>query len=300
MNHQKVDFFLVGAARAGTTTLAEYLKLHPEISFANPKEPEFFTQYPDDWEAHLAEYEACFAPPDGRIRGEGSTNYSMHPIRIGVAGRLADYNPNAKIIYILRDPVARTLSMMQRFTRKQNKGALLNQLEDCRRFMHLIFPSCFSAQIRLYQDSFSPDNIHFVHFDELSDPKTQQSVFERTCAFLNVSFQTVTQDPIHTHNSKIDKAINNSLPYKIAQSGVGKALIPMIPMFVRKYYRSNYKVPPKPFCYTIDFQLMLWDLYRADLEYAQQLTGLDFSRTFAKYEALAQLPASERQKIIQR
>jgi hypothetical protein len=101
------DFLIVGAMKCATSSLHAYLDLHPEIGMAVAKETDFFLT-PEtvargpDW------YAAQF--PSAAIRGEASPNYSKRDRYPGVPERIALTVPRAKLLYLVRDPVARSVS----------------------------------------------------------------------------------------------------------------------------------------------------------------------------------------------
>ena len=113
---QGPDFFVPGAGKSGTTTLAEYLDQHPGICISRPKEPMFFS-HDASIAPHLGmigfsegtdAYQQCFAHcSSSALKGEASTSYMFFP---GVLERLKAYAPNAKIIFIFRNPVDRVFS----------------------------------------------------------------------------------------------------------------------------------------------------------------------------------------------
>ena len=79
-------FMIIGAAKAGTTSLHHYLDQHPEISMSTPKETNFFER-PDAAE-NLDEYQRCFQPGT-KLRGEASVHYTCWPTVDGVAERIS-------------------------------------------------------------------------------------------------------------------------------------------------------------------------------------------------------------------
>ncbi|SDK93588.1 hypothetical protein [Aliiruegeria lutimaris] len=83
------DFFIVGAAKAGTTSLTSQLKACPSVFMTTPKEPEFFAR--DDRFALGPEwYAARYAKAKpGQITGESSTIHSLAPYFPQAAQRIA-------------------------------------------------------------------------------------------------------------------------------------------------------------------------------------------------------------------
>lgn len=110
MSGRLPDFFIIGAAKAGTTTLYRYLARHPEVFMSVPKEPNFFA-FDERFRDGKAWYLSLFqdARP-GQLCGDASTNYSNWPRYPHTVARMADLAPDAKLIYLLRQPVTRAYS----------------------------------------------------------------------------------------------------------------------------------------------------------------------------------------------
>lgn len=108
----KLDFMIVGAQKCGTTALAHFLSRHPGIGMADPKEVHLFDapDYSGDWSPEEIDerYRPSFAHcPGAAIRGEATPIYMFLP---EVARELERYNPELKLIVLLRDPVERAVS----------------------------------------------------------------------------------------------------------------------------------------------------------------------------------------------
>jgi len=116
------NLFVVGAMKSATTALAAYLDRHPTISVADPKEPCRFvdpdvlrTHWPTMWArrywADDAAYLGLFRRDEGtRYLCDASTLYAKLPDIPGVAERIKSYEPDARILYIMREPAARAIS----------------------------------------------------------------------------------------------------------------------------------------------------------------------------------------------
>ena len=103
-------FIIIGAAKAGTTSLHYYLDLHPEVQMSAVKETNFFAGPPNGRDYELGQVESLEAYEElfdaaVPVRGEASPNYANDPIRAGAAKRIKGLIPEAKIIYLVRDPV---------------------------------------------------------------------------------------------------------------------------------------------------------------------------------------------------
>lgn len=105
------NFIVVGAMKAGTTSLYHYLRAHPQVFMPRVKELDFFLAEAN-WGRGLRWYERRFAAagPQATAVGEASTNYSKFPQFSGVPERMAETLPDARIIYVVRDLIRRILS----------------------------------------------------------------------------------------------------------------------------------------------------------------------------------------------
>lgn len=105
----KVDFFIAGVQKSGTTALDTFLRRHPQIQMANVKEVHLFDDENIDWTAPTYDkLHACFdwtAP--NVLRGEATPIYTYWP---NALLRLQNYNPDAKIVIGLRHPSYRAFS----------------------------------------------------------------------------------------------------------------------------------------------------------------------------------------------
>lgn len=105
----RVDFFIAGVQKGGTTALDQFLREHPSIQMASNKEAHHFDDESVNWNSpEHSRLHGLFdwTKPDV-LRGEATPIYSYWPQAIE---RLRDYNPNAKIIIGLRHPSFRAFS----------------------------------------------------------------------------------------------------------------------------------------------------------------------------------------------
>jgi hypothetical protein len=116
------DFIIIGANKAGTSSLYYLLTKHPYVKRAAAKELNFFDIYFDrgvEW------YRWCFPAPrwkNGRrtITGEASPRYLFHPY---AAKRMAEVVPQVRLIALLRNPVDKAYSDYQQATNRDEKLA---------------------------------------------------------------------------------------------------------------------------------------------------------------------------------
>jgi len=102
------NLIIIGGLKCGTTSIHHYLGLHPEIHMSKPKELNFFVEELN-WDLGLDWYAGRF---DGRckVRGESSPHYTNLPRFEGVPARIKEHCPDARLIYMVRDPIKRILS----------------------------------------------------------------------------------------------------------------------------------------------------------------------------------------------
>lgn len=112
MNNKKPNFFIVGAPKSGTTALSEYLREHMNIVISMPKEPHFFATDMEKMRTTNREetYLSYFKDVTEQTIAIGDASvwylYSKNAIR-----NIFNYNPKAKIIVMLRNPLEMVPSM---------------------------------------------------------------------------------------------------------------------------------------------------------------------------------------------
>jgi hypothetical protein len=185
------DFVIVGAARAGTTALHEYLRPHPEVFLPPRKELHFFDANFDrglDW------YRAHFdAAEEGTVVGEATPSYLYRPEWID---RMAAVVPTARLVAILRHPVDRAWShyWMNRWQGREPLSfadALAREDERVadgsaatRRFAYL-GAGRYLPQLEHAARRYPRERILVLLFDDLrTDPA---STYRSVCRFLGVT-----------------------------------------------------------------------------------------------------------------
>src|SRR5437868_4814595 len=150
-------FIVIGAMKAGTTSLHLYLDEHPQVFMARPKELNFFAEE-FNWSEGLDWYEARFEGAAGaQAIGEASPNYSMHPYRDGVPGRMASVIPDAKLVYVVRDPIARIRS---HYAHHALRGETVRSIdEEVFASRQYVLASRYAHQIEQYLEHFDADRL---------------------------------------------------------------------------------------------------------------------------------------------
>ncbi len=177
--------YIIGAQKAGTTSLAYLLDQHPSIVLSNPKEPHF---YSSQWDRGAEWYRSCFTPDSG-VLIDASTSYTMAPLDpdSGLADktvpqRIHQLSPDSKFIYILRDPVDRIFSAYWHTVRAGDESR--NLRDAVSHNPGYIAPSCYVAQLQAFLAYFDRSSFHFIDFRSLvRDPV---EAVRECCAFIGV------------------------------------------------------------------------------------------------------------------
>jgi Sulfotransferase domain len=175
------NFFLVGAAKAGTTSAFAYLSQHPQVFFPRIKEPHFFTQiHPSRKQRYFvesvtdyADYLRLFRGAGGfRVVGDASPSYLWHP---DVPRRFRARVPEARIAIILRDPLQRAHShyLMDYREGVQNLNFYDALVEDMNRrekgwgISSLYFElGQYAQQVKRYLETFQPRQIKVLFYED--------------------------------------------------------------------------------------------------------------------------------------
>ncbi|SER95900.1 Sulfotransferase family protein [Tranquillimonas rosea] len=202
------DFIIGGAPKCGTTSLHQILHQHPdawvarnevyffdaddpiahgdflgvedgELSWRDPSQQAF-----RDW------YAARFAEaPEGALIGEDTTTYLMSD---AAPARIAATLPAARMIFVLRDPVARAHSQYWHLVRSGRTHLSFERaLSDER---SIVLGSTYAPQLRRFREALGPERVHVVLFEEFNADR--QRVLDGVTAFLGLA--PIAADDVET------------------------------------------------------------------------------------------------------
>lgn len=163
------DAFIIGAQRAGTTSLSGLLDQHPDIVLSNPKEPDFFSV---NWEQGLDWYRSRFRR-DAAILLDASVSYTMtRPDQ--TSGQVPDYvprrihevSPHAKFIYLVRDPAERCYSAYWHEVRAGRERRSLR--EAVKGSAYYVMASYYHLQLDPFLRCFPQDRFLIVPFEDFA------------------------------------------------------------------------------------------------------------------------------------
>lgn len=241
----KINTFLIGAQKAGTTSIYDWLGQHPDIEAPEEiKDFHFFTNpqhFKKGWE-----FIEKFYRKDKDIKVHGAVNYIYFSET--AAKRLYEYNPEAKIIVCLRNPVERAISAYKYFIRTlqedynfsdaldRERNGLLNTYTELSNNTY-VEHGFYTQQLADYIKLFPSENIHYVFFEELTNKQLQVDVMEILLTFLEVtpkdfkfsfSHMNFSGEPKYKYlnflikKSQFSKKIKHFIPFKLRKRLIKK------------------------------------------------------------------------------
>lgn len=189
MTLPRPNLFIVGAMKAGTTALHAYLDQHPAIFMSNPKEPGFFTHDKPASKDRDAYFALFAGGADAQYRGESSTQYTKAPAIAGVAKRIHNFEPEARILYMVRDPVARIVSQYLFNMRIHGEERpLCEAVRADHRYRDI---GDYNSQIAPYLELFGPDRVRVLSAEWLSADR--QAALDMIFSWLGLESVGVTE-----------------------------------------------------------------------------------------------------------
>jgi hypothetical protein len=252
---KRPNLFLIGSMKSGTTTLHELLAEHPDICMSEPKEPCYFVDpevlramWPQMWALRLWEsedaYLRIFPKKHGaRYVGESSTDYSKRPKFDGVVERIARFNPESRFVYIMRDPVERTISHYWHMV--EHRGETRAPLRAIQEDPHYTEVSNYAMQLAPYIERFGRAQIYVLSFEELTRAPLQavRGVFE----WLGVSTDFVPAQLTSAHNvtpaQVRQRRTSMDWLRRLRHSALWSRLGPLVPARLRKFGVSLIEKP---------------------------------------------------------
>lgn len=176
------NFFIVGAPKAGTTSLYKYLSQHPEIFMSEIKETNYFSFdeiraqglfYNEENVKTIEQYNNLFSSVTYELAvGEASVSYLFYE---KVPQKIFEYNASARIIMVLRDPVERGFS---HYLMDKRMGLVKKPYEDIVRSAHhnkkdllyyqqYVELGFYYEQVKRYLRIFGPEQVKIFFFEEL-------------------------------------------------------------------------------------------------------------------------------------
>jgi hypothetical protein len=296
------NFIIIGAPRAGTTSLYHYLRQHPQIAMSIIKETNYFAflasqlktenkiKSPSNWPVRtMAEYETLFdTKKDTKAIGEASPFYFYAP---GVAQQIKLHLPNAKLILILRNPVERAYSTYLKNRREGIESRSFENAieEEIRNPSNIVSSENFYIRAGLYFEHIS----HYLqHFDRSQIKIVFQKDFQETpLLFLEELYKFLDVDTKFTADVSVH--FNEALPPLIIKNTSMRQYMKTVTHGIRAYLpqklyfsllKLKYMVNKNIFKYPPlqkQTRLLLRDQYIQDIQHLQDLLRTDLSNWLA-------------------
>lgn len=179
------DFLIIGAAKAATTALSNMLAQHPKACIVRGKEPHFFSTnryYELGWNGYQQLYSHC---QPGQVTGDASTSYSRIRYHPDLFPRLKRHIPDARIIYMVRDPLERMVSAyVERLASADLNESFASINQAVRQQPMIIDSSRYREVYDEYTRHFDEKKIKVVWFEEFIENTV--GVFSEVCKFLSI------------------------------------------------------------------------------------------------------------------
>lgn len=268
----------IGAPKCGTTSMHHYLSLHPEIHASRAKEVNFF-QDPDCLDK-LSLY-ATFFDDGAPVRTESSTVYAWYPLVQGVPERIRTALPDAKLIYLVRDPVERTVSHhVQRSSARTSTDdfdTVVDQIEDP--YNPFIAASKYAKQLEQYTRHFPIERILVIDQAELLQRRDE--TLRRVFRFAGVDEDFTSPEFAGRSNTRAGKRVKTSAYRALSRATPTARLRRRLPAHTRRALFAPIKrltttevEAPE---LTDEVRRRLRDTFRADVDRLRAITGQEFA-----------------------
>jgi|GEM_PF-1908130 len=284
--NKKVNLFIAGAAKAGTTTIYECLANSPMVCMCRVKEPNFFSSaellseknyYQEKIVKTEEEYHRLFSHEAQPWIGEASVSYLFHP---HTAEKIFQYNPAARIIVSLRNPVHRAFShyLMDKKLGlvKNDFAAIVNQgkqREDWKPYYRqYVEYGLYFSQLKKYTDLFPANQIMVILFEELQH--SLADVMQQLAAFLNIDPAALAGNRKKFNEAEMPKGKIITRLYQ--NRPVRKLLKKIIPVATAATIKDRFFSTPVE---KLDEEVSgrLKDFYASDIRSLEKLTGKNLS-----------------------
>lgn len=267
------NFLIIGAMKAGSTSLYNYLREHPHVFMTSYKEPEFFVAE-KNWKRGVRWYEGLFVGAgDALAVGEASTSYTKFTEYRGVPERIASVLPDARLIYILRHPVDRIRSMYEHMV---ITGRERRPIDEAVTDDIYVGPSLYAENISRYLEFFPREQLHVGLTDDLV--ADLHGSLEAVAQFLGLpatpSYSPAQRTDLKTSERRPDRRLKTLL----RDTPVAYRALERLPGPVRAGVRTLASRPPldsRPRL-SADAERRLGERLGPDLEQLQSLLGPSF------------------------
>jgi len=265
------ELLVIGAMKSGTTTLYHDLMSHPEIFLAQ-KESNHLTQ-----DITAQEYAEAFQKSNtAQLCGDVSMRYSMLPDFPGVAERARNIlAASTKIIYIIREPVARAISHHYHFYSLTDHRRMSANIDECvSRYPRLINNGRYAMQLDPWLRAWGPEAIHVIRFEDYIAKRQKQ--FSKLCRLLHISSPPEGIDFERVKNVSLGKPVLNRPLKWVQNNAIYKHVVrPCVPLPMRDLIRGRLcsQAPPPPAPPRLKTVDQMLAIFRKDEERLRSMLG---------------------------
>jgi len=159
------NFFIIGAAKAGTTRACTLLSRHPDVFIPEMKEPGGFAKPEERWRWQISLYEPATTET---ALGDATTGYTQGIPGSTVAERIHSFNADAKIIYFVRHPLHRAVSHWIEGRRLGGAAENLSFEKAVRQGSNILQSSLYWQHLQPYLRLFPSSQVKVVFFEEFA------------------------------------------------------------------------------------------------------------------------------------
>lgn len=264
-------FIVIGAMKAGTTSLYHYLNQHPEIGMSRRKELDFFKTNAD-FAKGLGWYAAQF-PSGYRVLGESSPNYSKCHLFPGVAERLHSVLPGISLIYLVRHPVDRAVShYIHQVAAGREARPIEIVFQDLEQNPYLL-AGAYMFQLRQFLKFYPPERMLIVDASDLLNDRrrTMSTIFKFLGAderFCSESFSSMH----HTSSSKRRASVFTKALRRLP----GASHVASHRLLLRVLGKTTGAKTERPVI-SVALRARLLDYYSSDIDALERFVGHRFS-----------------------
>ena len=195
-NHRLVDFIICGTQKGGTSALDVYLRTHPQVCMANKKEVHFFDSEHcfKKENPNYSLYHCSFSPNSShQVIGEATPIYMYWN---NAPQRMWEYNPNLKLIVLLRNPIERAFShwTMEHSRKAETQtfwDAIRTEKDRCKKALplqHRVYSyvdrGFYSEQLKRLWECFPRESTLVLKNESLKS--SPQETLNEICKFLSI------------------------------------------------------------------------------------------------------------------
>lgn len=267
-------FLIIGAMKAGTTTLYRDLLSNTSIFFPTDKEPEALIS--DDiltGEGH-SQYAALFKKAQLRqARGEASTAYTKAPTYGGTADRARKVlGPELRIIYMVRHPVDRIES--QHYHEYIAGRVAPDVNEEVRKDDRYVAYSSYAEQLSPWLNNFGSSNIKVVKFEHYV--RNRVDVVRDISWFLGVPPQVEGIDTAARYQSRAEARVFPGPWRALQENFIYRNIVrPSLSIETRRRLRHALlpSAVPQPSTLSEATRSWLWERLEGECSALRSLTG---------------------------